>query len=360
MPYCPQCRAEYAEGIAVCHDCGKALVPERPEARPPTIPYSVHTCLAGPARALGYAREAARLLVRRPGLLALPLLVLLFCAAEGALGNYLTGIATTIGRQDRAASHAPVLPPQDTGSWLRRTPAAAARAALEDFRQPVTGPRLAGVYVLLTMATQPGYIDDADSGLSRYWPLAELPASLLLVIVPSAIFLAGYYGVVSRVVGGEPDGREAFMSRLKENGWQFVAYLALVYLIHWGLGRVAPGLWPSRWVTPVVLLLTGLGLMAITREGVGAVRALGRSASTILRDLPVCLTLLALLFVMLVPLKFCGLAAMDRASAAGFYSPEGVVRIAVFTLATGGIYTLIGVWLVLAQFLWYREASAGT
>lgn len=33
MPWCPNCKTEYQEGIEVCSDCGAALVDELPEEK---------------------------------------------------------------------------------------------------------------------------------------------------------------------------------------------------------------------------------------------------------------------------------------------------------------------------------------
>ena len=41
MPFCPKCKAEYLEGIAVCADCGVGLVAKLPP--PPRDPTPVET-----------------------------------------------------------------------------------------------------------------------------------------------------------------------------------------------------------------------------------------------------------------------------------------------------------------------------
>ena len=33
MPYCPRCRAEYADGVPTCLECDVALIPDRPPPR---------------------------------------------------------------------------------------------------------------------------------------------------------------------------------------------------------------------------------------------------------------------------------------------------------------------------------------
>jgi uncharacterized Zn finger protein (UPF0148 family) len=38
MPYCPNCRFEYKEGIKKCPDCGTRLVDQLPEEKPPEGP----------------------------------------------------------------------------------------------------------------------------------------------------------------------------------------------------------------------------------------------------------------------------------------------------------------------------------
>lgn len=38
MPYCPNCRFEYKEGISECPDCGTPLVDKLPEEKPPEGP----------------------------------------------------------------------------------------------------------------------------------------------------------------------------------------------------------------------------------------------------------------------------------------------------------------------------------
>lgn len=38
MPFCPNCRLEYKEGVDKCPDCGADIVDELPEEKPPPEP----------------------------------------------------------------------------------------------------------------------------------------------------------------------------------------------------------------------------------------------------------------------------------------------------------------------------------
>jgi hypothetical protein len=375
MPFCPQCGFEYREGVTVCSTCGADLTsvpPDLPRVEVGAWAARLLRALGAPfTRGFGYAAEAARLLWRRPALLVLPLLAMVFNLAEGELGSYLTRTRTVAGREQTAERRA--LTAEDARMARGAIPAGALMKAMEEFRAPISGPSLRGVYGAIVAAVGPDPAELPARGLARYWLVAAFLAGLLLVVVPVGLFRAGYYRVLLRAVRGEGGGREVFAGSLREDWPRFVTYTGLVYALGWGLQWAWPYLaYLARaggdlglalamlallWAAPVLLLLPGLGVVAISLDRVGPVRALGRSAATVLRGLPVWLVLLALLFLVVAPLQYYELAVRARIFSEGPYTPKAMVGGLALSFTSGLFLTVIGIWLALAQFLWYRDAN---
>jgi hypothetical protein len=115
----------------------------------------------------------------------------------------------------------------------------------------------------------------------------------------------------------------------------------------------------TQWPVLLLVLPLGLGLVVLLLDGVLFLEAARRSISTVVRQLPVCLMLAGLFFLGLVLLYL-----YREVAAARFVhtapemlslspSPAGFA----LQFSYGALAALLGVWLALAQFLWYREAS---
>jgi len=371
MPYCPRCGAEYTEGIATCHECGVALVAERPERvqpGPPTPGRAVSFLSSLGSRfvaGFGYAGQAARLLWRRPGLLWLPMLVVLFNAAEITTSNLLYFTATTQGRDvARTVRREPEMAERIVS--LSNIGYGAAKGALTRQHAPVQGPELRGTRMLITNVT--GGRFGRYPWYSSLW--LWLALSLILSAPLIAWFRAGYYGMLRAVIRGEP-GRGLFWTSVRARYWAFLGYEVVLVAADWAVrnAHLLVGYSPSpimarieaiaaAWAEPVILLLLALGFVAITLEGVGTVKAVGRSARTVVRDFPVLLVLAVTTFVLLLPANTYGDVAFHRLySSHGYLSPFGIAWGGVLGIAIGALNLVIGVWLALAQFLWYRAAN---
>jgi hypothetical protein len=191
-----------------------------------------------------------------------------------------------------------------------------------------------------------------------------------LVVALVALFLSGYYGLLTNATGALPSGQGVFGASLKANYWRFLGYLAAMLAARRGLvylsGFLPVGesdlwtrlyLFAHTWAAPLLLAPFALGPVAITLDRVGVLRAARRSAKTVLRGLPVCLVLLALFFLVLVPVQIYQTVVATRVLSRGFFSAQAVAGNAAQSLVAGAAFALLGVWLCLAQFLWYREAN---
>jgi hypothetical protein len=385
MPYCSQCSAEYAEGTARCLDCGRSLVALPQEVRSRTAPSPLRQYLTGSA--LGYALGSARLLWRRPGLMVLPLLAVCFNVLEGTASRQLLVRYTVAGRALVEDSRAWVtdarLRHQLTRQELapteltRRT----AESALGGFGSPVPAPGLTGTAELIYMAAT-----EAPEPEDGVWVgLAENAAlSIVLVLPLQALFLAFYYERL-RAASEPAQGTKtlAFLPAARRNYGRFLLYLALLTAVSAGLwalcfgvaSDIAKGVLGSPdapgpvvswsldfvqfWLVGVLLLPLALALVAMVQDRVGIFQAVRRGAVTFLRQLPTALVLLVLSSLPLAAVHTFRAAValwLDYLPTSAYLAtpPFGSV---VLQAVSSGLLVPIGVWLALAQFLWYREAN---
>jgi len=246
MAWCPECGAEYREGVSQCAKCGVALVEQRPVKPWPQLPPFVARRVDEVVAAFGYAVEAVWLLRRHPSLLLLPLALAVFNEAESAAGSYVMLRHTALGRQ-----------------WveqLRNVRPAPSRRVRVQVRfhagPPVPDVAWTGTAAVLGAlvlgAEEGGGSQGASPTLTlRMW-LMSLVFSLLVVAGASAFVVAGYYGVAREAVA---TGRLEW-GRLPSYGKRF---LVRMWLLHALLGPIPWGLFGL-----LVLASGGTEILTIT------------------------------------------------------------------------------------------------
>jgi len=373
MPWCPQCRAEYVEGIATCRACGVALADAPPPPPPPPVP-RVAPILTR-VRALTYARDAFRLLRRRPALLLLPVAIAVFNAAESSVGSYLTMSRTALGREWTQLKTEQRRPNRELSVVLR---AELSLQGLADrftseapltFASPIPHPELFGLQGLVGAAVTPAGRQDFE--IRPGWRLF-VPLSLLLVVLPlAAVVLSGYYGrLLEAATGAAPPGLA--LGRYARRWFvRFLWYLVLgcvIQLIPFLVFSSVSG--PSElsvrllasyslWAPRIVGVLLALTPVAIVMDDAPFLRALRRGIHSVVRGWITALVLLAMLAVA------CAVPVILTGALGALYSrvpdlpptPASTLASAIVHGVRHALLAVIGVWLALAQFLWYREAN---
>jgi len=378
MPWCPQCRAEYVEGIATCAKCGVALVEELTTAAAPG-PLARVTSRLGRVRAFTYAAEAYRLLRRRPALLLLPIAIAGFNAVESGVGSYLAATRTALGRGAARMAEADPRPGGYEALRLRKelAPAALTSRALllaaTTFSNPIPYPTLQGLQTYLWFAAQPDPAQFSNSTSHS----AGVGMRLLLAlagILLGALLLGGYYGRLREST--TKAGSTPLSLRLYVSNWyvRFLCYLALLYMVNnafflpllllGGGSRSAMALYSlmmivPKWSAQVLAVLLALALVAVAMDDAGFGAALKRGMRTVWRGWPTTFTLLAASAVVCAVLWAASIAFSLLASAllGSSQAPASSLK----WVGLGAVYhaalAVLGVWLCLAQFLWYREAN---
>jgi hypothetical protein len=386
MSRCPQCGAEYREGLQECPRCAARLAEEhsgqpRSRLRERLLPFLLRRRDEA-KRALGHALQALRVLRRHPSLLLLPLAVAVFNTAELGVGGYLAATRTSYGRQEAAEARAS---PESDRAPLPAT--LTVRIALGwtlypvilayTFGEPVRGPSATGTTLLARAATWPDPMHHQESP-SWWWPIGlfyvvGIPIALL-VTAPVA---SGYYGLL----GDAAAERQVEWSRF----WRYLRLYYVRFLVFYLLAFGVPGViqlllesavqnvphwrhaeflfrlgqWWGMRAIPALVFFLALTRVAIVVDGRSALSAIRRSILTVARGLVTALTLVAVLIplraVLITP---CLLAQRPNVERYWPGSAGQAISAGALALPEDIVAAVIGTWLCLALFLWYRDAGA--
>ena len=352
MPWCRGCDTEFPDETARCPHCNLPLVPTPPPGLA-TSQAARHAAGSGLAHAFRYAGGSVRLLRQRPRLLAPPLLVVLLNWALAAAGYYAyshtaAGQAAlaemaAVNRQAGAAAVAHV-----PGSGVTST----FTYALSALGRPVQGPTVqypVQLWAGLALGNPvPGTIDNRALAL-----LMQLLTSLL----PTLVFLAGFYGQVGDMGDGRPRG--SFWSHARRYSGAFLACGLVVFAATTLLELLGEmflrfslvGALLAFWGTLALALPLSLGLVTVVVSGASPLPALRHGASLLARQWPVAAALAA---GMLLP---AALAVAVR-EVARAHAPHALGAPGLWAwVGPGIVMALAGAWLVVAQFLWVRAAG---
>jgi hypothetical protein len=366
MPWCPQCGAQYRDGFSTCAKCAAALVDEPPavsrpdwrESLPPTVrrlASRLRKVATDVTAAIRHGRHALQLLRRNPSLVLLPLAITCFNVVERLGGEYYTYHHTAWGR--------------DMARRIEQTalPADVPRARFEVIRQsilasPVDAPSLDGLIGAALASKRK--VNESGPGTAE---MVITAPGVLVVMLPAAFLLAGYYAVVGAAVAAGGVSWQCFFPSAKRRWWRFWLFSVLFLVVaYWPLYVVAllplelwdvASLWP-RWVAPVLGVLLSLSLYAIVASDLSVIAAIKQSIRLVWRTLATALTLWAG-FLALQALLITPLTVLARSLA----GPNPALRIADFSivpwlLAKDGWTSVLGVWLCLTMFCWYHHVSA--
>jgi hypothetical protein len=327
-------------------------------------------------RVLVYGRDAFRLLRRHPALLLLPVAIAVFNAAESSVGSYLTMTRTAFGRELTQLKTAQRRPNRGLSVVLRAELSLqgladkfASEAPLT-FASPIPHPKLFGLQDLIGAAVTPTRRQGFE--VSPWsWEIFA-PLSLLLVVLPlAALVLSGYYGrLLEAATGAAPPGLA--LGRYARRWFvRFLWYLVLGYVIQLipflvfssvsGPSELSMRLLASYslWAPRIVGVLLALTPVAIVMDDAPILGALKRGVLTVVRGWRTTLVLLAMLAVARAVAAV--LDGIISAVLCGVWDLPPTPASTLASIAVHAVYrtalALLGVWLCLAQFLWYREAN---
>jgi hypothetical protein len=353
MAWCPQCGAEYREGIAQCAKCRVALSDQAPAPviTPwrDQIPPPLRRIAKAFARPFGYASEAWRLLRRHPALLVLPLAVAVFNAVERQVPWYVAsrhGVAVEafLGEHSNSASETDAFVPPLTVRDL-----VPLEKAVRAFAHPV--PALSLQTGLLVMA-----LDQAAGQAGQISPYFVVLLQLLIVLPLSALLMSGYYGVIGGGVAGDATLWRRFWTYLRRCFLRFWLFAALLALFANALLPTTPRMFDWVWVlwtwaclTLIVEFVTALTLVAIVVDDAALLPALRSGVRVVVRDLPVALLLLAGWVVVLA--LFAVLRHWAGVTVAGSLHLYSTLQVAIMN----ALLAAVGAWFLIISFVWYRD-----
>ncbi len=355
MPWCPQCGAEYREGITRCAKCGVPLTEEAPAAQivrwRERVPPWLQRIIGDFCNAFRYIAEAWRVLRRHPALLLLPLAAAVFNAVEGGTMTYVGFRYTAVGRE--LAAEYP-LDRDVRAAMVRLRPGDVLGAAVNRFTYPVPAPSLGGTWRMMELAAIQRHSNWAV-------PSAAWVLSLLLILPLGALVLAGYYGVVARAVTEEAVSWRPFWGDARRYFVRFYLFGVLLAVLTGGLAMIVLSLRATMAIYPAVTfvgkaitLALALTLVAVVADDRPLRRALPSGAAVVLGCLPVSVFLFALWLVVLASRVLLGhllglapLPPVDFATLQLYQIPQSAVL--------DGLVAIVGTWLLIASFVWYRD-----
>ncbi len=364
MPWCPECGAEYREGIARCEKCDAALTEEAPviETTPwrERVPVPLRRILSDLARALGYAAEAWRVLRRHPGLLALPVALAVFNAVERGTMSYVTYRYTSAGKE-MVERWGPFVEGYPRGAArrmpLRSTDFFPIRKAVGHIAIPVTAASLTGTVQMVTLVST---WHSPEQLFYVAWALS------LLALPLAAFSLAGYYGVVGKTVAEDVVFWPGFWRYARRYVLRFSLFGVLLIVIggEWmpliPLGARGGVYRAFTYIVPVITLAFGLTLVALVADDVALRKALKSGAMVVLRDLPIALCLLAA-WVVVLGFTFL-LGYLARITVEAPLLSLDLVKQQLYTIPevaiTEALLAAVGTWFLIVTFLWYRDRKA--
>ncbi len=310
--------------------------------------------------AWGYGKEAYGLLRRHPGLLVIPLAVVLFNALENGAGNYVARKHLAMWRVYQPSTHQPWSETLFFGwehvkiqAWLH----GATSLTTSRF-----DPNLRGLQTLVsTPRLRP------TAAVSAFYSLvvfAFWPISLLL----GGVICAAYVGQIRRRLAGEtPD----YPRDIRAFSWPMAGYFLVLALLQvlglivsfassarpeWSVSQTFTLDW-ALWIAPLLGLFLCLTPMALV-NGVPLLVALRNSLKATWSRFPIPLALAveaALLSLLPMTLyEFLHLLLRDS----GLDQVKAALAMIPVDVVCYGIMAVIAVWTTLALFVWYREATA--
>jgi len=372
MPWCPQCGGEYRKGIPTCSKCEVGLVAEMPQAarrhwRESAPPVGL-ALLGQTADALRHGLSAAKLAGRHPSLLLLAVVIAVVNVANRRLSLYVS-----MARQGLPAGSRTLWTPEK--GWERSAPLLRTSElfqpmdAVQTFSSPIPAPSFIGA---MWMA----YESASGSRVARTRDLwLFLVVGIALILPVSTFVAAGYWRVVKEVVSGRGPRWESFFPGVRAYFVRLLVYQALLLVVSYvprtlfdiyASGRTFASDWPLRlqtWCTwaiaPVVAFSVALVVTAVVNDDAGVVTGITRSLVVIYRRLLTALALLVMIgvleFVVQWPVRAISyllegrLHGLDAVRALLIGMPLGMLLEAA--------YAAVGVWFLVAAFLWYRDAS---
>jgi len=327
-------------------------------------------------RAARYAVGAAQVLRRHPSLLLVALAMAAFTTVQAhvvtfiQVGRQTPDLSTTDSRRREFVR-------RFSPSAIQKAvygPAASAMMVLHPVGAPSVGVNLEGLVTRGTARTR-----DRTAPISSR-PGQQPPLRFLaeLLLLPAAFAIgfgirvfvsAGYLGVVWRSVAEGEAHWAGFVADGRRFFWRLAALGCLDAVLLWGpIGIVVARLYPigGAWLMTVAYLLSltafllGLTRFAIVADDAPVILAIGRSISTIWRDLPVAIAFilgpgainLCVSWICVLPysMRMTTGSAADRAVAA----LQGLPAFLIGSCMAAAL----GAWFCAAMFLWYREVRA--
>ena len=380
MPWCPECGAEYRDGIAACAKCRLQLQDEPPprsedtaEAVRAVVVRLIGAAIKQVVEALSYGTAGWTTLRRHRALLLVPLLLALFHGSQSALMR--AAVAPALGDTQQPAT-ANQLEFSDIIEWLpielrRRLLRPDTVLATDTFAFPVPWvsyeDTATAIEIKAHRATRP---DDSLSSWQLNWPLRI--GLYVFGLAMGSFILGGFYGTARKAVEQGAftwsdfgrDGRRYWLRFLLLgalvgllHGWPLRVYLRtgqfrgvpLAYLL-WGIHAV--------YLLPIIAFFLALAWCAIVTEDDSVWQPLRRSVVTVGRSAAVGVCLLLLLslvrLLLLLPIEVADSLIVMKYDRYYAYLPLFLPATILRAIASA----LVGTWFALTALHWYRGARA--